>query len=146
MENTKVVSLFLGSFLTVGALGLGGCGSSSNSSTGYMNTVPAVAPIVNSALPTSLKATSAFMLKNAVYQGPAVFGVSIDIKAQLTTLFKSTYGTLSGLTAMGYMNSLLFDMDSRMTELKTRFASATPSCTTAASQVLSPYFRCLIFG
>ncbi len=111
--------------------------------------IPAIAPIVDSAAPTSLKASSSSYLDltSLFNRGlDAITGIrsatasvtsatTTQIVDDLKVMFKGTYAMLSGGTAVGYMNAYLTDLDSRMAELKTRNISATVACMEAASQV-----------
>lgn len=116
------------------------CSTSSNS---FMSGMPSVAPIVNAAAPSSLRATSSSSALNHFLRVQEwainLWGIpslraavsASTVATELTAFFKGTYGKLSGGNAVGFINALLEDLDYRMTELKNRSSGMAPSCTTA---------------
>lgn len=113
-------TLILAVFVAV-TLGLTGCGNG-------LSDYPAVAELAIKALPSSLKPTSSVSLNGFSFPGRNVVSTS-DASSSIQAIFKGSYGKLSGGQATGYVNSLLEDLDSRFTELKSR----SFSCSSATS-------------
>lgn len=118
MDSGKTIFVFT-TFVLLGA----GCGKR-----GSFNDIPALAPLVQQALPSSLQISGTALFRTLDFK-PQALGSS-----HLETLFKTgSYGKISGDNAKGYINSLLEDLDGRFAELQGRFEEA-PACYSAASQ------------
>lgn len=134
------------SSVMIGFLVFSGCSKSNSDSGSGLDSVPIVAPIVDSAAPAALKANATgffFSFNKLSTKIAKLFGIpsafatapsDANIKSDLQSIFKGTYGKLSGGDATGYINSLLEDLDGRMSELKTRFAGKTVTCMNNASK------------
>ncbi len=120
MKNWKhLKKIAFGVTLAAGAAVFVNCGSGVRGSTEY----PAVAPIVASALPTALRPTTTAMLMRKL-QSFGLFGEAVaagsDLKTDIQKIYLGTFGKLSGGNGQGWLNALLEDMDSRLSELQAR--------------------------
>ena len=127
-------------------IGLGGCSSSKSTTKPFE--FASIAAIVNSALPSGLQATttSSFQLRSQrLFAGLSEFlttgnafaaaATTSDTKTSIEGLFKGTYAKVSGGSGTGYINSNLEDLDTRISELESRFTTL-PTC---FSSTLSDY-------
>ena len=95
---------------------------------GGFNEIPALAPLVQQSLPSSLKASGSARFSTDDFSILALASSNIE------TLFKTgSYGKLSGGNGKGYINSMLEDLDSRFDELSERFEEA-PDCFSNTAQ------------
>ena len=139
-----------GFILIMVSMSLLACTRSSSNSHSDLDSIPEVAPIVQAATPLALRAPTTAQLMFRRMRSPFLwiaseFSVSNALATEqsegvlnsLRNIFLGEYGNLSGGTSVGYINSLLRDLDSRMNELKTRFSDQAVSCMSRSAQSLS---------
>jgi len=128
-------------FLLVTSMSLTACGGGSDFD------IEEVAPIVNSAAPTALRvsasasiwqrSTDAFEALVRVLIPSSAVAQSISIPTateSLEAMFTGTFSKISGGNGTGYINSLLEDMDARMSELESRSAEGDRACLGSSAQ------------
>ncbi len=135
MEHRKLAAMAV-----MSAVGLSACGGD-----GEGFDIEEVAPIVNSAAPAALKVSASASiwkrssdvfasLSQLLLPTPAVAQTVTTPAQSIQAMFTGTFGKISGGDGTGYINSLLEDMDSRMTEVETRFAEGAPDCLSNTAQ------------
>jgi len=141
MSRNKLGRLKLSGLVLITSVSVTACGG------GTEFDIEEVAPIVNSAAPTALRvsATASIWQRGAEAFGSLVRflepssavaqSVSIPTAAEsLEAMFTGTFGKISGGNGTGYINSLLEDMDARMSELESRASEGARACLENAAQ------------
>ena len=139
-----------GFILIAVSIASGACTRSSSNSHSDLDSIPEVAPIVQAATHLALRAPTTAQLIFRKIKSPFLWiasGFPISnarateqsegVLNSLRDIFLGEYGNLSGGTSVGYINSLLRDLDSRMSELKMRFSDQSVSCMSRSAQSLS---------
>lgn len=108
-------------------------GCSKDSANTAFSSFPALATAVDGAAPSGLKKTRQgfFAISDDLLAGRISDSA---LKTALQAMFRGSYGKLSGGNGTGYLNSYLEDLDTRFNEIKTRFASKTPTCMSNTAQ------------
>ncbi len=114
--------------LPVVALLIAGCSGGGAGISAY----PDVAPIVDSSLPESLRASGAATQVTGLFTTALTETQEDDIANALENFFLGMYGKQSGDgVATGFLNAGLEDLDARMAEIEGRFSNFAPDCVSA---------------